>query len=164
MMRNARIAVIDDDPFVFAHLEQALRARLPGVEVMDIAEPIAPVGFDVYVVDKEFHGTSAGHEVVRRIQAIAPGSLVVAYSAHLDRDFLRTLVGERCEGAFDKGSLEELDRMISLIETYLNADLDRGQRLQGFSSTVRAISNLVREWNLRLAASRNSNSIGSDHA
>jgi len=163
MMRNARIAVIDDDPFVFAHLQQAFQARLPGVEVAGIAEPIAPVGFDVYVVDKEFRGASHGHDVVRRIQAVAPGSLVLAYSAYLDREFLRTLVGERCEGAFDKGSLEELDRMVSLVETHLKADLNRGSSLHGLGSTVRAISSLVREWNLRLAVARNSNGIGPDH-
>ena len=128
MMPKGRIAIIDDDPFTFAHLQHVFQKRLAGVEVAGIAEPIAPVGFDVYVVDKEFRGANLGHDVVKRIQAIAPESLVLAYSAYLDREFLRGLMGERCRGAFDKGSLEEVDRMISVIETYLEADLTGGRQ------------------------------------
>lgn len=150
-MSKRRIAIIDDDPFVVAHLKQAFAKRLPDVEVVGIVEPVAPAGFDVYVVDKEFDGDSRGRDVVRRIRALAPQSLVLAYSAYLDREFLRALLREGCEGAFDKGSLEELDAMISIIGDYLARGRRKESGASGLGGTVRAISGLVREWNLRLA-------------
>ena len=149
-MSEQRIAIIDDDPFVVAHLRNALEQRFPGVVVVGVAEPVAPAGFDVYVVDREFHGDTRGQDVVRRIHAIAPDALVLAYSAFLDREFLRGLLGEGCAGAFDKGSLVELDAMLDVVAERLGSN-KRGS--EGFGATVRAISGLMREWNIRLAAS-----------
>jgi DNA-binding NarL/FixJ family response regulator len=152
-MSKRRIAVIDDDHFVTAHLKRTFRERLPDVEVIGITDPVAPAGFDVYVVDKEFDGNSHGQDVVRRIRAVAPGSLVLAYSAYLDREFLRALLQERCEGAFDKGSLQELDRMTTAIIEFLANSSPTAKRVRGLGGTLRAISGLVHEWNLRLATS-----------
>ncbi|MGA0384485.1 MAG: hypothetical protein ACO3L1_05785, partial [Flavobacteriaceae bacterium] len=56
-----------------------------------------------------------------------------------------------CEGAFDKGSLEELDAMISIIGDFLSHGARAAANTHGLGGTVRAISGLVREWNLRLA-------------
>jgi hypothetical protein len=119
--------------------------------VVGIEDPVAPAGFDVYVVDREFGGDSRGHDVIGRIRALEPRSLVLAYSAYLDRDFLRALLREGCEGAFDKGSLEELDDMISVIGDFLARGRPGPGEAGGIGGTVRAISGLVREWNLRLA-------------
>jgi DNA-binding NarL/FixJ family response regulator len=152
-MNEQRIAIIDDDPFVVAHLRRAFDRRLPGVTVVGIAEPVAPAGFDVYVVDREFDGDTRGREVVQRIRAIAPHALVLAYSAYLDREYLRALLRDGCEGAFDKGSLEELDAMIDIVAEYLANGRRRAAPARGLGPTVRAIASLVREWNLRLAAS-----------
>jgi DNA-binding NarL/FixJ family response regulator len=151
-MNEMKIAIIDDDPFVVAHLKSALSRRLPAADVVGIVEPVAPAGFDVYIVDKEFDGDSRGQDVVQRIRSFAPGSLVLAYSAHLDREFLRALLREGCEGAFDKGSLEELDSMIDTIETHFTTGKSRDIAVRGLGNTVRAISGLVHEWNLRLAS------------
>jgi len=148
-----RIAIIDDDPFVVAHLRQAFARRLPGVDVEGIAEPVAPAGFDVYVVDREFDGDARGREVVRRVRALSPGALVLAYSAYLDREFLRGLLREGCAGAFDKGSLEELESMTAIIEEHLATHRRGSGSLRGLGATVRSISGLLREWNLRLATS-----------
>lgn len=150
-MKQKRIAIIDDDPFLVAHLKQAIAERLTDVEVVGIEDPVAPAGFEAYVVDREFGGDSRGHDVIGRIRALEPQSLVLAYSAYLDRDFLRTLLREGCEGAFDKGSLEELDAMISIIGDFLSRGSRAAADTRGFGGTVRAISGLVREWNLRLA-------------
>lgn len=150
-MKQQRIAIIDDDPFVIAHLKQAIAERLPDTDVVGIGDPVAPAGFDAYVVDREFGGDSRGHDVIGRIRALEPESLVLAYSAYLDRDFLRTLLREGCEGAFDKGSLEELDAMISVIGEFLFSGRQATVGTNGLGGTVRAISGLVREWNLRLA-------------
>lgn len=150
-MTTKRIAIIDDDPFLVAHLQQAIAERLPGAEVIGIEDPVAPAGFDAYIVDREFGGDSLGQDVISRIRALEPGSLVLAYSAYLDRDFLRTLLRKGCEGAFDKGSLEELDTMISVIGEFLSSGRHEASGTGGITGTVQAISGLVREWNLRLA-------------
>ena len=153
-MKKKRIAIIDDDPFLVAHLKRAIGKRLTDVEVVGIEDPVAPAGFDAYVVDREFGGDSRGHDVVGRLRVLEPQSLVLAYSAYLDRDFLRALLREGCEGAFDKGSLEELDAMISIIGEFLAGGRRTAVDTRGIGGTVRAISGLVREWNLRLAERR----------
>lgn len=152
-MRKKRIAIIDDDPFVVAHLKQAFGKRFSDIAVAGIAEPVAPAGFDVYVVDREFHGEAQGRQLIRRIRAVAPQSLIVAYSAYIDREFLRSLLREGCAGAFDKGSLEELDNMIDMIAGHLATDGLPIGASRGFAETVLAITSLVREWNLRLSIS-----------
>ena len=63
-MKQKRIAIIDDDPFLVAHLQQAIAERLADVEVVGIEDPVAPAGFDAYVVYREFGGDSRGHEVI----------------------------------------------------------------------------------------------------
>ena len=118
---------------------------------MGVVEPVAPAGFGVYIVDKEFDGDSRGQDVVHRIRSVSPHSLVLAYSAHLDREFLRALLREGCEGAFDKGSLEELDVMMGIIESHFAAHASGDGAVRGLGDTVRAISGLLHEWNLRLA-------------
>ena len=149
-MSEKRIAIIDDDPFVVAHLKKSLIERIADAQVVGIVDPVAPAAFDVYIVDKDFNGDSLGQEVVHRIRSIAPQSLVLAYSAFLDRDYLRTLLVEGCEGAFDKGSLQEVDAMINVIELYFASGKRGHDGVEGFGKTVKAISGLVREWNLRL--------------
>jgi DNA-binding LytR/AlgR family response regulator len=147
-----RIAIVDDDPFVATHLTQTILERLPGAEVVGITNPIAPVGFDVYIVDKEFGDADRGFELVRRVKAVAPGSLVIAYSAFLDKEFLRNLLSEACDAAFDKGSLEQLDEMIGLIVEFLDTSRAGARSQRGFKDTLSSITDLVREWNVRLAA------------
>lgn len=150
---QSRIAIIDDDPFVSTHLQHTFRQRIPHAEVVGISNPIAPAGFDVYIVDREFGGDSHGRDLVKRIKKVAPNGLVIAYSAFLDRDFLRSLVREDCEGAFDKGSIEELEEMTTLIEDFIETgELPKSIR-KSSKGTVRSILDLLREWNIRLSTS-----------
>ena len=97
-MMKHNIAVIDDDPFVVTHLRRTFAVELPDAAVHGVSAPMAPVGYDVYIVDKDFFGISRGAEVVSRIQAIAPDALVIAYSAFLDRDYLRKLLEKQKAG------------------------------------------------------------------
>ena len=146
-----KIAIIDDDPFVMTHLAHSFKQRLPNVEVVGVSDPVAPVGYQVYIVDREFDGNNCGQDLVQRIRRIAPNSLVIAYSAFLDRDYLRNLILEHCEGAFDKGSLAELEKMIELIDEFLEKIRTSKMAGQSSTSTVRSIYELVREWNIRLS-------------
>ena len=148
---TARIAIIDDDPFVMTHLAESFRQRLSNVEVIGVYDPVAPVGFDVYVIDRDFDGNKCGQDLMQRVKRIAPDSLVIAYSAFLDRDYLRGLILEHCEGAFDKGSLAELEKMIELIEEFLDEARSSKPTSRSTKNTVRSIFELVREWNIRLS-------------
>ena len=150
-LNPARIAIIDDDPFVMAHLSESFRRHLSDVEVVGISDPVAPVGYHVYIIDRDFGGNNCGQDLVQRVKRIAPDSLVIAYSAFLDREFLRSLILEHCEGAFDKGSLTELEKMIELIEGFLEESRSSGKSSQSSKNTVRSIFELVREWNIRLS-------------
>ncbi len=60
---------------------------------------------------------------------------------------------EDCEGAFDKGSLEELDKMTRLIEQFLETGELPNMTAKSPRGTVRSILNLLREWNIRLSQS-----------
>ena len=85
------------------------------------------------------------------MKKVAPNSLIIAYSAFLDRAFLRDLVLEDCEGAFDKGSLEELEKMTLLIEDFLATGSVSAKARKSNQGTIHLILNLVREWNTRLS-------------
>ena len=149
--QDLRIAIIDDDPFVITHLTRHFGGRIPGATIIGVSNPVAPVGYDVYIVDREFGEDSCGQELVRRIKQVSPTSLVIAYSAFLDRDFLRDLVLQDCEGAFDKGSLEELEKMIKLIKGFLERNHSGTAAPVSSRNTVRSIIELVREWNIRIS-------------
>ena len=151
--KTSRIVIIDDDPFVTEHVAQSFAERLPDVEVVGITNPIAPVGFDVYIIDREFGGDNHGQDLVQRVKELSPNSMVIAYSAFLDRDYLRALLAEDCEGAFDKGSLEELDNMMNLIENFLASGQLPRKSSENSKGTVQSIFKLVREWNIRLSHS-----------
>ena len=149
--QTSRIAVIDDDPFVLKHLTSTFEQRFPNAEIVGVSDPIAPVGYDVYIIDREFGENRCGLDLIKRVKRLAPDSLVVAYSAFLDRDYLRSLILEHCEGAFDKGSLEELEKMVELIRGFLDDPESLKVNSPSPKNTVRSIFELVREWNTRLS-------------
>jgi len=150
-MTTNRLAIVDDDPFTVGILKNALCKKFPDLEIAGIADPVAPAGFDVYIVGKDFEGNSAGADVVRRIRSISPDSLVLAYSAQLDSEFLREMIHERCDAAFDKGRLEDLASMTKKIERHLATGQTAEQTVTGFKSTLKSITSLMREWNMRIS-------------
>ncbi|NQX88388.1 MAG: response regulator transcription factor [Halioglobus sp.] len=154
-MKHRSVAIVDDDALVCALLERSLQARLGDVHVAGIPEPVAPAGFDVYIVDTQRHCEIQNQDIVTRIQAIAPQSLVLVYTESLDPGYLRKLLMQGCEGAFHKGSFEEVRAMLDLIEAYFVGNQYNDESFDSFGGTVRAIYSLVREWNLRISAAEN---------
>jgi hypothetical protein len=124
---------------------------MPKAEIIGISNPLAPLGFDAYIVDREFGEDSCGQELLQRIKKVSPNSLVISYSAFLDREFLRDLVLQDCEGAFDKGSLEELEKMTALIHEFAETGRRPNNASGSRDGTIRSILNLLREWNTRLS-------------
>ena len=73
-----KIAIIDDDPFVMTHLAHSFKQRLPNVEVVGVSDPVAPVGYQVYIVDREFDGNNCGQDLVQRIKYLSTQARQVA--------------------------------------------------------------------------------------
>lgn len=149
-MSPLRIAFIDDDPFVSAHLEPALHAMLPDAELYVIEEPLAPAGYDVYVIDNDFGGSELGGALSERVRAVAPGALLLGYSSKLGTGFLRRLMRIGVRDVFDKRSALERQE---LIETIVAEDARRKGRVPrrlGAIAAIRAVTELLREWNRRL--------------
>ena len=150
-MNPLRIAIVDDDPFVAAHLGIALGERLPGAELYTIEEPVAPAGFDVYVIDNDFGGRAFGGELHDRIRALAPDALILAYSAQLDTPFLRRLMRGGARDAYDKESPADREALVlAIVEEHERLRSGRPRAPQARRGTLAAVTALLREWNLRL--------------
>ena len=150
-MAPLRIAIVDDDPFVAAHLQIALAERLPSAELFMIEEPVAPAGYDVYVIDNDFGGRAVGGELHDRVRAVAPDALVLAYSAELDSSFLRRLMRGGARDAYDKESAGDREALVLAIVEEAERRRGGGRRRRG-RGPVAAVADLLREWNRRLDA------------
>ena len=63
--QKPRLAIIDDDPFVIEYLQKELGEKFPNIDTVGIQNPVAPVGYDVYIIDREFDDDRCGQELVR---------------------------------------------------------------------------------------------------
>jgi hypothetical protein len=72
------------------------------------------------------------------------------------------LLREGCEGAFDKSSVEDLELLIGTIEAHFAVADPGGATVRGLGDTVRAISGLLHEWNLRLEKNGRAHTQGVD--
>jgi len=149
-MARTKIAVIDDDPSSVAELKSILLDRIPSIEVVAVAEPAAPIGFDIFLLEAKILELKGGKDLLQRVRSVAPNSLRLAYSSNLTTDLLRRLINEGCEGAFVKEKEEDIEQMLSRIENFRSSHRFRRPAAGGVGSTVSAITALIREWNTRL--------------
>lgn len=117
-------------------------------------EPEALSGFDLYVLDNDFDGVNRAAELATKIRARQPNSLIVAFSACLDAASLKHLINAGCNGAFEKGSREELVRMLQFVVEHLHDSDAHSTGRRSPLEMVRAITALIRQWNRRLEMSR----------
>ena len=148
--------LLDDDPNVLNVMSLRLSQRFPGLRLECRHTPNPSGDYDVFLLDNDFYGDRLAADLAEEIRRRCPHSLIIAFSSVLDTDALKRLINCGCSGAFDKGKPADIERMLALIESHLAAENrknmtdDRdGRRSAG---TVRAISELIREWNSRLAA------------
>jgi DNA-binding NarL/FixJ family response regulator len=153
---NITVAVIDDDPFVVTYIRKAFMKRMPEAEVHAVYQAIAPAGYDIYIVGKDFEGKNKGGDLARRIRGIEPAAIILGYTAALDQGFLHLLLEAGCDGAFDKANVDQLDAMIDVIQKHVSHRKDHSNRLLRTTSLIDAIRNLVREWNTRLSSDMDS--------
>lgn len=148
-----RLLLIDDDPVVSEILMLRIKHSCPMVEATSISDPLAPPGYDIYVVDNNFGGRHEGVRIAETIATASPGAVIFMLSSFLEVRVLKRVMGVQCRGAFDKREPEDIAALLRAIadtasrepaETMI--EMPRGRGLLG------EMTALIREWNRRISA------------
>lgn len=157
MTRKYRALLVDDDPDSLALLRHMLERGFPTLSIETRSQPHVDEGFDLYFVDNDFNGSCLAGELAETIREISSQSLVVAFSARLDAATLKRLINAGCDWVCDKSMPEEMLKMLKMVESYIdmrNSDLQTDSASTGLLPTVRAITELITQWNTRLESDR----------
>lgn len=153
MRKLRKLIILDDDPHYAGMLALKLRMQFPELMVSSYNKANLPDGYDIYVLDNDFFGEKCGAQLAEQVRKIAPNSLVIVLSGTLEFSLLKRLVNCHAAGVFDKSNDDDLAHMIGLIEQFLlrsNA-LHPSAKVASMPSTLSSISDLIKEWNKRLA-------------
>lgn len=153
MTNVTRVLILDDDENASALLEYRLLERHADLEISVSAAPTPLPGFDIYFVDNDFDGESHLVEVVAQLRRQNPDCLCIAFSGCLEHETLKQLVHAGCDYVCEKGRQQDLDRTLDLVEDFIRTP-PSSRRDSGFLSTVRAVTDLFREWNRRMENSK----------
>ena len=63
--------------------------------------------------------------LLNEIRVVNPDALVIAVSASLDADVLKSLLNLGCNGACDKSKLSDLEEMFRLVRRFINQRFQR---------------------------------------
>ena len=107
-----RLLLIDDDPVVAEILLLRIKDSCPMVEADAISDPVAPPGYDIYVVDIDFGGKQEGVRLAEAIATASPGATVFMLSSFLEVAVLKRVMGVQCRGAFDKREPEDIAALL----------------------------------------------------
>ncbi len=152
-VRHKRLLLIDDDPVSSEILRLRIRQSCPLVEVWAIEEPVAPPGYDIYVVDVNFGGKQEGVRLAEQIAATSPGAHVFLLSSFLEVPVLKRAMGVQCSGAFDKKEPEDIAALLRAIaEAAALEPSERSGRPSRQRSLLGDMAALIREWNRRISA------------
>lgn len=148
-----RLLLIDDDPIVSEILLMRIEGSCPMVEATAISDPVAPPGYDIYVVDINFGGKQEGVRLAEAISAASPEAVIFMLSSYLEVPVLKRVMGVQCRGAFDKREPEDIAALMRAISETASRetrdDLERKPRGRGLLGDMAA---LIREWNRRISA------------
>lgn len=148
-----RLLLIDDDPVASDILLLRIAQSCPLVSATAVGEPVAPPGYDMYVVDLNFAGKQEGVRLIESISATTPDADVFLLSSYLEVEPLKRAMGVNCAGAFDKRNPEDVTTLLRVISENASRDL----RTQTNGPQVRRtiigeMAALIREWNRRISA------------
>jgi DNA-binding NarL/FixJ family response regulator len=153
MARRKRLLLIDDDPVVAEILLLRIAQSCPMVEAEAIAEPAAPPGYDIYVIDLNFAGRQEGVRLAEAVSATSPGAAVFVLSSHLGVQVLKRAMGVQCRGAFDKREPEDVAALLRAIAEEAARDpLPPPGSPPSGRSLLGDLAALIREWNRRISA------------
>ena len=156
MEASMKALLIDDDPDALAWLSYVLHERFPQLEIVEREKPDLSGSFDLYFIDNDFNGKRLAAELAREIRATNPHSMIVAFSASLDKQTLKLLVSAGCDGACEKTDHQDIEQMMSIAAAYLHRRSCEVQEhsSRGLMGALHSIRDLLREWNRRLDVSR----------
>jgi DNA-binding NarL/FixJ family response regulator len=152
-MNRKRLLLIDDDPVVSEILLLRIAQSCPMVEASAIKEPVAPSGYDIYVIDLNFSGRQEGVRLAEGISAASPDAAIFVLSSFLEVQVLKRAMGVQCRGAFDKREPEDIAALLRAIAEEASRDVAEATanppRRRGL---LRDLASLIGEWNRRMAA------------
>ena len=157
MSQSIRALLLDDDPLFAAGFRRRFRIAFPDAELETRTEPRVDGDFDLYFLDNQFDGEELAERLLNQVRVVNPDALVIAVSATLDADILKSLLNLGCNGACDKSKLSDLEEMFRLVRRFIHhRQLEQPRRSRGgLMSAIRSITDLLREWNARLDSKEN---------
>ena len=151
MLRSISALLIDDDVWCLRLLKGMLQQCFPELRIVTRTEPDVSGEFDIYFIDNLIGDTFMVESLARQIRRTRPDALVIAFSATLDRETLKTLLSAGCNGACDKTIPSDLPMTMAVTQRYIEgvlaAPAREGRGLRGVLTSIRG---LLREWNARL--------------
>jgi DNA-binding NarL/FixJ family response regulator len=145
--------LLDDDPYALEFLRAILSERYPGLHVHARSEPDPTGEFDVYLLDDDFEGVRLAGKLARRIRAQRPEALILAFSASLDGQTLKDLLGAGCNGVCDKRVPSDLPEMLAALDRCIHELEEQHSEPPSDLSgryLVKTFRDLFRAWNQRL--------------
>lgn len=155
MTTFSRALIVDDDPDSVEFLRFKLTRRFPNMQIETRNCPDVSGNYDLYFLDNDFGGCRLAAILASKIRSQQPNSLIIGFSSYLDVDTLKGLIDAGCASVCDKRSCHELVRMLDVVECYTGNHAEFRERSvpsRGLIGTIQSITELLREWNLRLAS------------
>jgi len=148
--RRFRALILDDDAWALRLIRYVLEEALPGVVIEERQTPDIVGDFDIYVVDNDFDGARWAARIVSLIREQEPDALIVAFSATLDRATLKSMLNAGCNCALEKGRPDDLEELSQAARDFAKNFRDSPKPRRGVLDSVKAIRDLIHEWNERL--------------
>jgi DNA-binding NarL/FixJ family response regulator len=152
MARQVEALVVDDDLWSLRMMKGLLRECFPQMQVHVRSEPDCSGDYNIYFLDNDFDGCRVAARFASEIRARRPDALIIAYSANLDADTLKSLINAGCNGACDKSQPGDLPQTMEITRAYVESLMAPASRSTptGVIHTLRSAKDLLREWNSRL--------------
>lgn len=152
MKKLRKLLILDDDPHYSGMLALKLRMQFPELVISASQRSKVMPGYDIYILDNDFSGDECGAKLAEEVRAVAPESLVAVLSGTLKFSLLKRLVNCHAAGVFDKSDDDDLERLMNLIDRFLLSQQgEKGENRTQSKGVLTGISDLLSEWNRRLA-------------
>jgi DNA-binding NarL/FixJ family response regulator len=150
---SLKALLLDDDPYALEFLRAILSERYPGLAIDVRSEPDPTGEYDIYLLDDDFEGVRLAGKLARRIRAQRPEALILAFSASLDGQTLKELLGAGCNGVCDKRVPTDLPEMLAALDRCMGTLEEQHSEPPSDLSgryLVKTFRELFRAWNQRL--------------
>lgn len=151
MLRPVSALLVDDDIWSLRLLAGMLHQCFPDLRIETRVTPDVSGEFDIYFIDNLIGGNFMADKLVHTVREARPHALIIAVSATLDRETLKSLISAGCNGACDKTVRSDLPQAMEITQHYIEALVASPSREgRGLRGVLASIRGLLREWNARL--------------